>query len=746
MQLSRLSSALLHIHHTYTAGSFKPLYCLSASVFLLGGSPLALAQTDEATETPPSAMFDFIVVTTSADASAQGLPVAYEGGQVATGSRVGLLGNQDIMDTPFSTTAYTNEYIKNQQAHSVGDLLKKDPTVRVARGFGNFQEAYLMRGFVTNSDDTMFNGLYGILPRQYIATELFERVELQRGASAMLNGAAPSRGNAGGSINLLPKRAGNEPLRQLTLGYGAGDQGRVGIDISDRFGQDDAVGVRFNAAYQDGDSAVDNESAKLGLAALGLDYRADKYRVSADFGWQDNKLDETRPNVTLSGVTAVPEAPKGDKNWAQPWSYSNEKDLFGTVRAEYDFQDNLTGYAAYGARKGEEENSLANLTVTNTDGTGSTYRFDNTREDKVQSAQLGLRGKLQLGNTQHNWTLAGDLYDQELKTAYVTGDSLATNLYRPTAYKNSNLKGSSLGVNLSDPRLASETQLTSVALADTISLMDDKLKATLGVRHQNIEARSYDYSTQVKSSDYDDSEWTPSVGLVYQPNKDWSVYGNYIESLSQGEIAPAESANAGEALSPYVSKQSEIGLKYDNGTVGSSLAIYHTTQPRAYVNDANIFVEAGENRHQGVELTVFGSPAENLRFNAGVSYLDAKQTDTDSQASDGKRVIGIPKLQSNFNLEYDVASVSGLTLTGDLIHTGSRYADAANTLKVDGYTTLDLGARYRTQLGKQDVTFKGMVTNVTGEDYWQSVGGYPGQGYLNAGEPTAVKVSATFDF
>ncbi|MBO6223905.1 MAG: TonB-dependent receptor plug domain-containing protein, partial [Psychrobacter sp.] len=145
-------------------------------------------------------VLDTIVVTSSADASADGLPDAYEGGQVATGSRVGILGNQDIMDTPFSTTSYTNEYIANQQAQSVGDLLKKDPTVRVARGFGNFQEAYFMRGFITTSDDTMFNGLYGILPRQYIATELFERVEVQRGASAMLNGAAPSGGNAGGTI------------------------------------------------------------------------------------------------------------------------------------------------------------------------------------------------------------------------------------------------------------------------------------------------------------------------------------------------------------------------------------------------------------------------------------------------------------------------------------------------------------------------------------------------------------------
>ena len=184
MQLSPLFSALLHIHQTHRTDSLKYLGIFSASAVMLGSSPLVWAASDMTADSKevPVAVFDTIVVNSSADASAQGLPIAYEGEQVATGSRVGLLGNQDIMDTPFSTTAYTNDFIKNQQAHSVGDLLKKDPTVRVARGFGNFQEAYLIRGLVTNSDDTMFNGLYGMLPRQYIATELFERVELQRGA------------------------------------------------------------------------------------------------------------------------------------------------------------------------------------------------------------------------------------------------------------------------------------------------------------------------------------------------------------------------------------------------------------------------------------------------------------------------------------------------------------------------------------------------------------------------------------
>ena len=41
--------------------------------------------------------------TVSADAPAPGaLPPVYAGGQVARGAQLGVLGNQDIMDVPFS--------------------------------------------------------------------------------------------------------------------------------------------------------------------------------------------------------------------------------------------------------------------------------------------------------------------------------------------------------------------------------------------------------------------------------------------------------------------------------------------------------------------------------------------------------------------------------------------------------------------------------------------------------------------
>ncbi len=56
-------------------------------------------------------------------------------------------GNVDMMDSPFSSTNYTQALIQDQQARSVGDLLQSDPAVRMSRGFGNFQEVYVIRGF-----------------------------------------------------------------------------------------------------------------------------------------------------------------------------------------------------------------------------------------------------------------------------------------------------------------------------------------------------------------------------------------------------------------------------------------------------------------------------------------------------------------------------------------------------------------------------------------------------------------------
>lgn len=60
----------------------------------------------------------------------------------------------------------------------------------------------MIRGLPLASDDISYNGLYGVLPRQIIATEALERVELFKGPNAFVNGVTPSGSGIGGGVNL----------------------------------------------------------------------------------------------------------------------------------------------------------------------------------------------------------------------------------------------------------------------------------------------------------------------------------------------------------------------------------------------------------------------------------------------------------------------------------------------------------------------------------------------------------------
>lgn len=713
----------------------------------LGWSP-AFAQASTRNTAASPAVLETITVQSSADASAEGLAKDYAGNQVARGARTGILGTTDMMDTPFSSTAYTSQLIQDQQARSVSDVLQNDPTVRAARGFGNFQELYVVRGFPVYSDDMAYNGLYGLLPRQYVATEFLERVEVLRGANTFLNGAAPGGSGIGGAINLLPKRAPNDPLTRFTAGIENGGQKYLATDLARRFGPDNRAGIRINAARRDGETAIDREARTLDVLSVGADYRGSNFRVSADAGYQNHRIDQPRPSVTPSG--GISSAPEADRNFAQPWTYSKERQRFGTFRGEVDLSDSMTAWFAAGLRNGDESNVLANPTST-ASGTTTAYRFDNVRDDQVRTAEAGLRGKLRTGDIGHTWVVSASDFRVKSRNAYAFSDftGFAGNLYNPLGVAQP-AADFFTGGSLASPLLTERTHTSSVAVADTMSFLGDRLLATVGARHQTIDQQSYDYTTGAQISTYDKSRVSPMAGIVYKASRQVSVYGNYIEGLVKGDIAPATSGglsvvNAGQALSPYRSRQKEIGVKYDAGRIGGSVALFTTDKPLSAVVNG-VFGAGGEQRNRGIEISAFGEPVRGLRVLGGVTFLDAKQRRTGTAALDGKDVIGVPDTQINLGTEWDVPGVRGLALSGRAIHTSSQPADAANTQKLPSWTRLDLGARYLTIISGKAVTFRARVDNATDRAYWASAGGYPGANYLVLGAPRTFSLSASVDF
>ncbi len=357
-------------------------------------------------ETPVNDELPTVVVTASADASAQGVQPAYAGGQVARGGRVGIFGSMDIMKTPFSTTNYTQELIANQQAASVADVLQNDSAVRVARGFGNFQQVYIVRGLPVYSDDMSYNGLYGLLPRQYLAAELVERVEVLNGASGFLNGAAPGGSGLGGAVNVSPKRAPNNAVNDFTFGMESGSQKYLAADVARRYGAEENFGVRFNVVRRDGGTAVDGESRSLTALGVGLDFHMSGLRVSGDVGYQNHQLDASQPSITPLAGVAIPAAPDASTDISQPWAHSDERDVFGTLRMEYDINSLLTVWIAGGLRDGRETDTFANPTLVDNTGDLNIYRFDNARRDLVDTGEVGIRAHFAAGGITQQWILS----------------------------------------------------------------------------------------------------------------------------------------------------------------------------------------------------------------------------------------------------------------------------------------------------------------------------------------------------
>ncbi|VVP65184.1 Ferrichrome receptor FcuA [Pseudomonas fluorescens] len=667
----------------------------------------------------------------------------YGGGQLARNAQSGLLGQQALNDLPFSVTSYTASTIADQQARTLGDVLLNDASVRQSAGFGNFSQVFIIRGLSLASDDISYNGLYGVLPRQIIATEAMERVELFKGPNAFINGVTPSGSGIGGGVNVQPKRAGETPTRRITLDDSS--DARIGghLDLGQRFGEDQRFGARLNLLQREGDTAVEDEDQRSSLISLGLDYRGERLRLSTDLGYQKQVINQGRAVVYLDPtLNKVPKAPDANAGYAQRWSYSQLEDTFGMARAEYELSENWTGYLAGGARHTRENGVYSSLTVTDLDGSARGGMLYPPHDEDNQSLMAGLNGRLNTGAISHqlNLGLAGIWGEQ--RSAFETIGSAgrySTHLYdvseqpRPVA--------TSFGSDLHDPRVVGKNQLRSIALADTLGFLDDRVLLTLGARRQSLKVDGWSTTTGARTSSYDDSITTPVFGLVIKPREHLSFYANRIEGLAKGPTPPTTSLNRDDTFAPVRSRQIEAGVRLDMGRYGASLAAYRIEQPSSYTQDG-VFRVDGRQLNKGLELNLYGEPLDGLRLLSGVTLMKTQIQGSANGVNDGNRAVGVPRFQFNLGADWDVPGLEGAALSARMLRTGGQYLNAANTQGIAAWNRFDLGARYAFRLDERDVTLRANLENVANEAYWASANG----GYLTQGTPRTLKVSATVDF
>ncbi|MEX3777288.1 TonB-dependent siderophore receptor [Pseudomonas sp. MYb118] len=665
------------------------------------------------------------------------------GGQVATFAQVGMLGNQPLQDLPFNVTSYTARIIADQQARTVGEVLLNDASVRQSLGFGNFSQVFMIRGLPLVSDDISYNGLYGILPRQIVATEALERVDLFKGPNAFVNGVTPTGSGIGGGVNLQPKRAEDLPTRSVTLDYSADGQVGGHLDLGRRFGEDKRFGARLNLMQREGDTAVDAEDRRSSLISLGVDYRGDRLRLSADLGYQKQLINQGRSVVYVdSSLSKVPKVPDANAGYAQSWSYSQLEDTFGMARAEYDLSDSWSAYVSGGAKHTRENGVYSSLTVTDLNGAAKGGMLYPPHDEDNKSLMAGLNGHFDTGAVSHqvNVGLAG-IWGQQ-RSAFETIGAASrydTNLYHVTDRPRP--AATSFGSDIGDPRIVGKNTLRSVAVSDTLGWFDDRVLLTLGARRQAIRVDGWATASGARTSSYEESITTPVYGLVIKPWEHVSFYANRIEGLAKAPATPTTVINRDETFAPLRSKQIEAGVRLDMDTYGASLALYRIEQPASYTQDA-IFRVDGEQVNKGVELNLYGEPWEGLRLLSGATLMKSEIEGSANGVNDGNRAVGVPRLQFNVGADWDVPGIEGAALSARMLRTGGQYLNAANTQSIPAWNRFDLGSRYAFRLDDKAITLRANLENVANEAYWASAFG----GYLTQGTPRTLKVSATVDF
>lgn len=731
-----------------------------AGVSLLAMSASVYAQDANRTERNSDASattLEPIVVTGTGDNTSQtgtiGQPsAAYAGNQVATGARIGALGNRSVLETPFSVTAYTEKLIRDQQARTIADITLNDPSVRLDAPTYSERDSFFIRGFSVVNLDVLYDGLPYIANPRRGFVEGIERVEVLKGPTAFVNGGI---GRVGGTINLVPKRAADEPLTRLTTSYLSNSQLWTHADIGRRFGPAGEWGMRGNVSYRFGKTGMDHNDIEVGVASLGIDYRGDDFRASLDLNHSTQNIDAPTSlfNAAILPLgIAIPRAPDGKINTASPFEYHDSKHNMAAARIEYDVLDNTTIYAAGGASRYREDFLTSSYTIRDPNGNATSDLAIQPQQIQGFSGEIGLRSEFDTGPVGHKFNISLQRsLNENYRGGFAPGalslpGTYPTNIYNPSYLPDGSVNISALPRSSNLPLFA-DLLSTSLAISDTLSFFDDRLDVTVGGRFQEVRSRGFNTRPDrgpvgVRNYFYEESRFSPAVAANLRLTESLSVYANYVEALTEGAIAPATVANANEVFPPFVHDQKEIGMKYDLGSFAVTAALFEIRQESAYTS-SNVYSVDGLQVNRGVELSIFGEPMEGVRLLGGVTFMDAKLDRTARGAFDGKHVPGVPKTMISLYGEYDTPWVEDLTLTGRILYNGSTYYDQANTQKVEDWTRVDLGARYKTAgWNGKPVEIRANVENVFDQNYWAS----SARGFLAAGAPRTFKLSASFDF
>ena len=676
---------------------------------------------------------------------------------------LGVLGKANAFTAPITVVNYDEQALNNTEARTLVDAVaKKDASVWQFGGESNTLTGLYFRGYQLDARQFSVNGLAGMYGTQGTASVQVGSAQLIKGASTAVNGMDPE-GAVSGSVNIETKKAADEGNRKIGLGWFSNNRAQGTFDLGQRFGENKEFGVRANGKLRHGDTPRHGYSEDNKEFALNADYRGEKVRVAFDSIYAKRKTNGGRARMQdiQNANGRLFDAPEGKVNLAPSWQAQNTRGQTNMLTFEWDAFENAQITGGIGYNNARYYGNFASPTVTSS---GLTYNSGRARltdqRFKTLSMNLTARGEFETGPVSHNWSTAFDRIDRK-RTTYQGARQTRSSVIDPSldiptqlAKLDSNL-GSAWNTT---PSLDTVIKVNSLAVSDTLGFADNKYRLTLGGRFQAVEQKN-----KLNGRKADASRFSPMLMAAWVPQPDLVVYGNYMEDLEPSDIRTDDDGHVTMA-DPRVSRQFEVGVRKNWGDFVTTLNAFQIKRPgywRGNTTSGTDFTarknaglaysgsEQGMERSRGIEFNTYANLLnKTLRPTFGLMYLQSTVKDYPNFADNlvnGVQVAN-PRVIAKAGVEWDTPFAKGLTLNGNVSYFGKSYQDTQKQYAFPSYTLVDVGARYKTKLGKNTLTVSSSVENLFNKNYWQVQRGQYDRSFAVVGMPRTYWLKAELDF
>lgn len=665
------------------------------------------------------------------------------------------------LELPMSVGSVNQQSLQDMAAQRITDALKLDASVSDSYNLPAYWDKLSVRGFALDNRYNYRREGLPISAETIIGMENKERIELLKGISGIQSGTSAPGGMVNYVIKRPPTKAENN-IRDVTLSYGPGDNRLIAADLGGRFGEDAALGYRFNLAHADLNPYIHDTKGQRDLTALAMDWRINASNL---LEWEFEQSHHAQIGVNFysllgAGPQALPAPVDGTRNitrqsFSQPGVFDG---LTGTVRLKHKLDSGWLWNTHYGTQRLRADDRLVYASgcstapkdrfCSNGDFQIHDYRSDNERRTS-EVMQTELRGQSDIAGLTHNLRFSLMRQRQINRMPLSHTDNLAgtTNSinggFTPSTAPNNPPQANT---NISDYN-------TEIALNDHVRLTE-KTTAWLGLRHSQLSRQSIqtDSTAEVKDAR---GVSTPWAALSYQINHRATVYASYGYGLEVDATPNLPNyTNAGQPLPALRSAQHEIGIKSQHERTYWQATWFDISRPAtadagnacSYNSASNTCTRQidGQNHHQGFELST-QSKLSQWDLGASAMWLDAKRENATVDPSlNGQRPINVPKYILRGSSEYRFASVVGLRTGLRVSHEGERNVTEHGEITLPAWTTFDANTHYDTKINNLRSSWTLAISNLANKHYWRESPRQYGQYFLYPGAPRTVRATVVF--